>query len=157
MVTLAARTQAVDPLGGGTSRTLNHPGCWPITGRADGEPYHRPGTVPSGALPGAAKRGIVPLAVATRLPPAGAATSSGPVPACTWAAAAAGRAGASWLHPAVSAVADAMAVAVRIPSPRRDRRGLDDTAEASGPRRKGVRIGAPRSEVWPGRLAAGAD
>src|ERR1700678_4440435 len=114
MVTSAARTQAVDPLGRVTSRTLNHPARWPITGRADGLPYHRAGTVPSCGLAGLAKRAMVPLRVAIRLHPAGG-LGTGAVPARTWAATAA-RPAAPWLHPVVSAAPDAMAAAVRTPS-----------------------------------------
>src|SRR5580700_4552247 len=143
MVTSAARTQAVDPLGRVTSRILNHPGRCPITGRDDRVPYHRPGTVPSSRPPGVAKRGIVPLVVAIRLHPAGAATSSGAVAACTRAATA-GRAGTSWLHPvaraAAEAVAEAVAAAVRMPSAIRGPRGPGERAEAGRRRRKGVRI-----------------
>src|SRR6202161_1196372 len=131
MVTSAARTQPVDPLGRVTRRTLTHPGGWAMTGRDDRLPYHRPGTVPSSRPPGAANRGIVPLVVAIRLHPAGAVTRPG-ADAARARAAAAGGAGTSRLHPAASAATDAVAAtvaaAVRMPSAMRGRRGRGDGA-----------------------------
>jgi len=65
IVTSAARTQAVEPLGRCATRTSTHPGRDSITGSADLAPCHLAGSEPSVAPPGEAYRTARPCSVAT--------------------------------------------------------------------------------------------